>query len=233
VERRQRKTATYRRFPFTRYRSRRLFLNNLPGRGQQLPFFAWPGGQKVEDRLSSDVPDAPAEPLVPLAPLEGVVPMAAGLDVSDGDIMPDEDPDEDPIPEAESDIEPLPGAPLTVPEDDAPVVPDVTELLVVPAVPLVPLVPPEGVSAGEELAVPYDGTWPVADPVADPMPEADPEAEPEAPGPLPAHAARVKAAHVKGKIHFFVIQNSLVMANDFKISVCSLTACRVETSNKP
>jgi hypothetical protein len=162
--------------------------------------------------VAPEVPELLDVPAVPLAPLEGVVPVAAGL-VSDDDLMPAEEPDDDPIPEVESETAPLVGAPLAVPEEDAPVVPDVPELLVVPAVPLAPL---EGFSVGEDLDVPYGAIWPFVAPVAEPMPVTESEAALEPLGPVPAHAASVKAAHVKGRIHFLAIRNSLVVANDFE-----------------
>jgi hypothetical protein len=82
---------------------------------------------------------------------------------------------------------------VTVPDEPAPVEPDVPEPALVPAVP-----PVDGVVAVEPLDAPMpelapelveplalgeDGfTEPLAVPAADPMPEADPEAEPDAVG---------------------------------------------------
>ena len=104
-----------------------------------------------------------------------------------------------------------------LPEDDAPVDPDVPELLEVPLVPLLPLVPVEGdLYSGDDLAESLGATLPDALPLAEPMPDAEPDTDPLASGVLAelpdeelplgvddAHAASVKA-QTTGMIHFFI-----------------------------
>ena len=105
---------------------------------------------------------------------------------------------------------------VTPPEADEPVLPDVPELLLVPAEPLLPegivdvelpeapmpdvvfedeapdgavdVDPPDGFAVTDD---PDGDTLPLTDPPVDPMPDAVPEAEPETPG-LP-QAARAAA----------------------------------------
>jgi hypothetical protein len=113
----------------------------------------------------------------------------------------------------------LPG--VVLPDDDAPVVPEVVEPLLA-SVELgdVDVEPRSlvGLLLVPEDDVPVDGavTLPLAVPVAEPIPDEEPETDPLALGvvsELPeeaeplgvddAHAARVKA-HATGMIHFFI-----------------------------
>lgn len=115
---------------------------------------------------------------------------------------------------------------VALPDDDAPVLPVVDELLdapesepdevseplpleVAPVELLMPellVVPTElpaedGEVAVEELVV--GAVVPVAEPVAEPMPEAEPDAEPEASGPVLLQAANARTQAI-GKISFFI-----------------------------
>lgn|GEM_PF-3401673 len=132
--------------------------------GLQLPFLAWPGGQKSEPCALAELPLAPLVPLVPLvesvwldeddgvseAEVAPVVEPVAGVEAVPDAVVPAE-------PEAPAlsllvsvvDDELLGTALLgaaAVPDDEAPVLPEVVELLEdspLPLVPLVPLVSPE------------------------------------------------------------------------------------------
>ena len=129
-----------------------------------MPFLAWPGGQKSEPCALAELPLAPLVPLVPLvesvwldeddgvseAEVAPVVEPVAGVEAVPDAVVPAE-------PEAPAlsllvsvvDDELLGTALLgaaAVPDDEAPVLPEVVELLgdsPLPLVPLVPLVSPE------------------------------------------------------------------------------------------
>lgn len=117
-----------------------------------------------------------------------------------------------------------------LPEDEAPVLPEVPELLEVSDDPLEPGVDVDPLPdpmpeeepdvlplVVEPLEVPVapdeDGesdegaTLPDAEPVAEPIPEADPEAEPEALGPVVPHAARINA-QAAGMMNRFMVSPS-------------------------
>lgn len=83
---------------------------------QQLPCRAWPGGQNP--------------PPLELGAQWPLLAWPGGQNPVPAPEAPDEDSDDDPIPDAEPEVDPTPlGEPVVIPLDEAPVLPDVPELL--------------------------------------------------------------------------------------------------------